>query len=132
MRKQAWKILALFAMTVVGVSAQESVIDARPDLRIDQEHTQWIDHVMRSIATIKPGMTREDLFRVFSEEGGISTRTQRTYVYKHCPYIKVEVDFSPVDASSATDENSRSAGPESPADKIIKISRPYLEYTIAD
>lgn len=131
MRKQAWKILAVLAMTVAGVLAQE-VIEARLYTRIDQEHTKWISDVMGSVSTIKPGMTRSDLFRVFVAEGGISTRTHMTYVYKHCPLIKVDVDFSPVDASGATDENAAAVSPESPADRIIKISRPYLEGSHVD
>jgi hypothetical protein len=40
-------------------------------------------------------MTREDLLRVFITEGGLSTRTQQTYVLKVCPYIHVDVEFSP-------------------------------------
>jgi hypothetical protein len=129
MRTQAWTILALLVITVAGVPAQEIAIDARPDLQIDQEHTKWIDHVMRSISTIKPGMTRKDLSRVFGVEGGLSFRTHRKYVYKHCPYIKVDVDFSAAEVSEATNED---ASFESPDDRIIKISPPYLEYSIAD
>jgi transposase InsO family protein len=45
---------------------------------------------------IKPGMTREDVLRVFTTEGGLSFRTQQTYVLKGCPYIHVDVEFSPV------------------------------------
>ena len=95
MRRLVWTILTVLVMTVV-VPAQETEIDVRGRGSIDQEHTKWIDQVMRSIATIKPGMTRRDLFPVFTEEGGLSTRTHRRYVYKHCPYIKVDVEFSPV------------------------------------
>src|ERR1700722_4644817 len=53
--------------------------------------TKTIVEVMETIDAIKPGMTRADLLTVFTVEGGISTRARRTYVYKLCPYIKVEV-----------------------------------------
>jgi hypothetical protein len=43
--------------------------------------------------SIKPGMTRADLQKVFTTEGGISMRVQRTYVYRNCPYCKVDVEF---------------------------------------
>ena len=112
----------LLMFTVVGVLAQEVAMDARPGLQVDQEHTQWIQRVMNSILTIKPGMTRKDLSRVFTTEGGLSTRSERRYVYKHCQNIKVDVQFSPVDQ----DAN------ESPEDKIVTISKPYLEYSISD
>lgn len=120
MRKWAWAAV-LFAVSLSGL-AQEVGIDARPDLQIDHQRTRWIEHVINSIATIKPGMTRQDLSHTLTSEGGLSTRTQRKYVYKHCPLIKVDVEFSAVD--KGTDE--------SPADKIVKISRPYLEYSISD
>jgi hypothetical protein len=127
MRTLVWAIIAVLLMTAVGVPAQETVIDARNRGPIDQEHTKWIDSVMRSIATIKPGMTRRDLFSVFTEEGGLSTRAQRRYVYKHCPYIKVDVEFSHADIDASPDATT-----ENPDDKIVKISRPYLEYSIMD
>jgi hypothetical protein len=127
MRKLAWTILAVLVMTAAGVPAQETVIDARGRGPIDREHTKWIDHVMRSISTIKPGMTRKDIFTVFTEEGGLSTRTQRRYVYKHCPYIKVDVEFSHTDIDAGPDATT-----ENPDDKIVKVSRPYLEYSIMD
>jgi hypothetical protein len=127
MRKLALTLLTAIVMTVAGAPAQEAVIDARGRGPIDQEHTQWIDHVMRSISTIKPGMTRKDLSTVFTEEGGISTRARKTYVYKHCPYIKVDVEFSPADLDTNPD-----ALTENSEDKIVKISRPYLEYSHMD
>lgn len=62
-------------------------------------------------------MRREDLLRVFTTEGGLSTRTQQTYVLKGCPYIHVDVEFSPVRGLLASQRN----------DKIAKISKPYLD-----
>ena len=116
--------VSLFCLATL-VTAQTA--EAPPRFQIDREHTNWIDHVMRSISTIKPGMKRRDLFTVFTEEGGISTRTRKGYVYKHCPYIKVDVEFSPADADTNPD-----ALTENPEDTIVKISRPYLEYAHVD
>lgn len=91
---------------------------------IDWEHAQWVSSVMAWIATIKPGMTRRELQQVFTTEGGLSTRTRRTYVLSQCRTIKVDVEFSA--ASKESDMQ------EMPEDKIVKISRPYLEYSIFD
>ena len=129
MRRLAWIASALFAMAVVNVPAQETLNDSSRDGQIDQAHTKWVDQIMRSISTIKPGMTRGDLLAVFNEEGGLSTRTQRRYVYKHCPYIKVEVNFDPVENQYG---GNQAMTVENPEDRIAKISRPYLEYAIAD
>jgi hypothetical protein len=80
---------------------------------------------LSAVEAIKPGMTRADLLTVFTEEGGLSTRTQRTYVYRLCPYVKVDVEFTPI-------TNPHDHLTELSNDKILKISRPYLEYSIAD
>ena len=82
--------------------------------------------MLSSIATIKPGMTRKELFGLFAEEGGLSFGKHKTYVYKHCPYIKVDVEFSPAD------ETGQDAMTENSSDRIVSISRPYLEYAIMD
>jgi hypothetical protein len=85
---------------------------------IDWEHSQWVNSVLAWIATIKPGMTRSDLLRAFTTEGGLSTRRHRTYVLKQCRTIKVDVEFS-------ISENEAE-------DKITQISKPYLDYGIYD
>ena len=87
--------------------------------------TKIIVEVMETLDTLKPGMTRADILTVFTEEGGLSWRTHRTYVYRLCPYIKVDFDFAPV-----TNPDDRQT--EMSDDKILKMSRPYLQYSVAD
>jgi len=74
-------------------------------------------------------MTRGDIMRVFTFEGGLSTRAQRTYVYRQCPYIKVDVEF---EVEQFRDAQGRIAGPEANGDVIKRISRPYLAWGVAD
>lgn len=90
---------------------------------VDGEHTQWVGSVLAWTADIKPGMTRNDLLRVFTAEGGISTRTRRTYALKRCFYIHVDVEFSPAGNAPFNERLD---------DKILKISRPYLDYSHLD
>ena len=66
-------------------------------------------------------MTRSDLAKIFTTEGGISTTSQPTYIYRQCPYIKIDVKFS----SSSRDR-------ELPADRIVEVSRPYLAWSVMD
>jgi hypothetical protein len=106
-----WIILLL--LIILRISAQDSVVD--------KEHTKWIEGVLRSTQTIKPGMTREQLLRVFTTEGGLSTRLERTYVLKQCPSIKVTVYFLTVG-------NPTNLLIEMPEDTIEGISRPFLEF----
>ena len=90
----------------------------------DEEHTQWVNSVLAWIHDIKPGMTRKDLLRGFTTEG-VSSRTRHTYVLKSCPYIKIDVEFAFV-------SKEPDPGTEMPTDKIVKISKPYLEYSVFD
>ena len=90
---------------------------------LTQERRQWIAKVLRQIGKIKPGMRRKDLLTVFTTEGGISSRTQRTYVHTECPYIKVNVRFK---GGESLDLN------EDPDDIIESISQPYLAWGVTD
>lgn len=70
-------------------------------------------------------MTRRDLLKLFTVEGGQSNRTSRTYVFRECPYIKVDVGFEAVGSPQGKLKVSME-------DKIIRISKPYLEQSILD
>jgi hypothetical protein len=87
------------------------------------EHAQWVAKVLTEIQTIEAGKTRGDLLRIFTTEGGLSSRTWRTYVHKECPHIKVDVRFKPVG-------NLEDKFGERPEDAIVEISRPYLQWPI--
>jgi hypothetical protein len=90
-----------------------------------EERTNWIAKVLRQITRIQPGMKRKDLLSIFTTEGGLSSRLQRTYVYSECPYIKVSIRFK-----AANKEGN--AAEEQPDDIIQFISQPYLAGSIAD
>lgn len=105
--------LCFLSISAISAGAQSQTQLSRP--RTDQEHTAWISAALSKMQTIKVGMTRSELMNLFTTEGGLSTTSQRTYVYRECPYIKVDVTFAP----SSREE-------ELPTDKIAKVSRPYL------
>jgi hypothetical protein len=91
----------------------------------------WIFNVIKETSTIKPGMTRSDLLKVFEIEGGLSTGTQRTFAYRSCPYIKVDVEFEPI-GRPARDRDGRVTLIEDGRDLIKKISKPYLDLPVMD
>jgi hypothetical protein len=92
---------------------------------LTQQRTQWIGRVLRDIEKIGPGMKRKDLLTIFTAEGGLFTRTQRTYVYKDCPYIKVTVHFKALEGeSSALDED--------PDDTLKSLSQPFRALSTID
>ncbi len=104
-----------------GAQIQDESVPRSAELT--QERRQWIAKVLRQIGKIKPGMRRKDLLTVFTTEGGISSRTQRTYVHTECPYIKVNVRFK---GGESLDLN------EDPDDIIESISQPYLAWGVTD
>lgn len=120
MRKISLTILAILLVAGLTVFAQSAA-----QVQSAQSHSEWIAQSLREMETIKVGMTRADLLKVFREEGGLSTRTQRQYVYRECLYIKVAVEFEPVG-------NAEAPFPENGEDKIVKISRPFIEWSVID
>lgn len=78
---------------------------------------------MVEMTAVKVGMTRADVERVFTTEGGIATTAQRTYVFRKCPYFKVDFEFS----SDVIDQRG-----EGPHDKVVKVSRPYMAWPHTD
>jgi hypothetical protein len=121
MRKVSSVLLTVLIVTVFSV-AIKSIAQSQGS----QSHSEWIAKSLKEMETIKVGMTRADLLKVFRGEGGLSTRKWRQYAYRECPYIKVEVEFEPVGETEAPEfaEGSK--------DKIVKISKPFLEWSILD
>ena len=115
-------VLALI-VTFSASTAQEVENAQRREQAI--KHGEWIAKSLSKIQTIKIGAAKADLLKIFREEGGLSTRANRTYVYHECPYIKVDVEFKPV-------EDAMNRLSEYPGDEIIKISKPYLDWSILD
>ncbi|MCH8044489.1 MAG: hypothetical protein IID44_12290 [Planctomycetes bacterium] len=119
--------LAVGAVHTVSSSAERDKDAPRKKItaKAKSDHGKWLASSLREMQTIKPGMTRGDLLKVFKEEGGISTRTQQRYVYHGCRYIKVNVTFDAV----GSPEDKLTPLPE---DRIRKISKPFLEWSIID
>jgi hypothetical protein len=97
----------------------------------EHDHVTWVANVLKRMETVKSGMTRETLLTVFTTEGGLSTGLQRTYVSQECPYFKVDVEFDAVGRPNR-DGDGRVTLIEGPRDIILKISRPYLQFSVLD
>jgi len=108
-------------LRAASASAQASCVD----------HSLWVGDVLQRMLAIKTGMTRKDLLQVFTTEGGLSTRTWRTFVSRECPYFKVRVEFK-LAGRMETDAQGRQIAPEDDEDIISSISEPFLQYGITD
>ena len=121
---------------IVLFSSMLASVPVRSQTEPDQEdsnarHVQWVAESLKLMQSVKPGMTRADLLRVFTTEGGLSTGLQRTYVYRECPYFKVDVEFEAV-GRPPRDVEGRVTLVESEADTIKTISKPYLQFSVLD
>ena len=127
------RLLVLTSLSIIFIGGSASVRPARSASQepCAQDHKAWVAHALEQMETIKPGMTRQDLLKVFMTEGGLSTGLRRTFVSRECPYFKVVVEFK---AAARPDRDN--AGfvtlVEDNRDIIVKVSKPYLQFSIAD
>jgi hypothetical protein len=87
------------------------------------ENVQWLQERIREAKAIKSGMSRLELLKICDVEGGLQPIPATRYVLKSCPLIKVDVEFD----AKASDPKTKDSEM-----KIIKVSRLYLDFTIAD
>jgi hypothetical protein len=91
----------------------------------DKAHQQWLEDRYKEATSIKPGMTRADLIKLFMEDGGFYGTQARPYVLRSCFLIKIEVKFDKpygFDSRSVPDNEF----------KIVEVSKPYLERMALD
>jgi hypothetical protein len=78
---------------------------------------------LTQLQNVRVGMHRLDIERSFTQDGGMAFRDRTVYVFKKCPYIKVEVVF----ASDPAVE-----GRFSPNDEVVSISKLFIDYPAKD
>ena len=90
----------------------------------------WVVESLKQMLTIHSGMSRDQLMRVFTTEGGLSTALSRTFVSRDCPFFKVDVKFRRA-LDHESNSNSKSLQ-ELNSDVIASISQPYLQFSVMD
>jgi hypothetical protein len=123
-------VLPLLAGTAIGAASLQGASQTR-GREASCNHTAWVAEVLKRMQGIQPGMTREALLKVSTTEGGLSTALARTFVSKDCPYFKVHVELQAVGRPNR-DKDGRVTLVEGSRDIILKISTPYLQFTILD
>jgi len=117
-------------VAVVASCCVTFCVGAQP-IGLEQDATNWVRDALSEIQTVKVGMSRGQLLSLFTTEGGLATGLKRTYVYRRCPYIKIDVEFEAV-GRPARDAEGRVTLVESERDVITAISRPYLAWEVTD
>jgi hypothetical protein len=124
-------ILVLLSVFAFGAWTSTRMKQSASQGLCTQDHNAWVSHALERMETIKTGMTREELLKIFATEGGLSTGLRRTFVSQDCPYFKVDVEFKPVGRPNYGSEGQVTLV-EDGRDIIVKISRPYLQFSIMD
>lgn len=124
----AFGLILIASITVLGAGR---LVSSAQHEQCSRGHEAWVGQVLQEMETVKTGMTRAELLRIFTTEGGLSTGLNRRFVSRDCPYFKVDVEFRAVGRSDR-DSDDRVTLVEDPRDVIVKISQPFLEYSIKD
>lgn len=122
---------AIFLFVSLCTSGLVKSIALPPQDSCYEKRVEWVRDSLTKMESISPGMTREELMKVFRTEGGLSTGLHRTFVSRECPYFKVDVEFRAVGRPDR-DSDGRVTLEEDARDVIVQISRPYLQFSIAD
>ena len=131
MIRRLFALLLLSIIAIRGSASFQPTHSASPQPCAVQDHEAWLAQVLKKMETIKPGMTRMDLLKVFKTEGRLSTGLRRTFVSRDCPYCKVVVEFKAA-AQGQTPTTMGLISPEDNRDIIVKVSKPYLQFSIMD
>jgi hypothetical protein len=125
-------VFLLFSIGVIGVSASlRPTLSAGPQ-PCAQDHEVWLTHLTEKMETIKPGMTRWDVLKVFRTDGGppnrkdvgLPTLLRQTFVSQDSPYFKIDVEFEPFTRVNG----SLGFLPTDNRDVIVKVSKPYVHF----
>ena len=127
---QRRQVVLLLASAAIGGSSSLQALPLGEQAQSNRDHVAWTAGVLKRMGTIKPGMTRRDLLVVFTTEGGLSTRSRRTFVSRDCPFFKTDIEFQAVNRTNQ--EGSGGVSLESNDDIILKISTPYLQFSVMD
>ena len=78
-----------------------------------------IEDALQETGKLKPGMTRDKVEVSFVLDGGLQFERTSRYTFRKCPSIKVDVEFAERGAGSPKEFSA--------TDRVVKVSRPYLE-----
>jgi len=80
-------LLVLLSIVVIFASRTIPPADSTIQKSCSQGHQAWVTDILQRMETIKPGMTRAELLKVFTTEGGLSTGLQRTFMSRDYAHI---------------------------------------------
>jgi hypothetical protein len=96
---------------------------ARADQSKDERGCPLLERALKDYQQVKSASTRSEVEKYFRQGGGLQFPAKMRYVYPKCDYLHVDVEF----------ELARPAQILStPEDRVIGVSKLYVEYPAAD
>jgi hypothetical protein len=128
-------VLLLLSIIVIGSSAFVRPLQSASPQPCAQDHEVWLTHLAEKMETIKPGMTRWDVLKVFRTDGGphrkdvgLPTLLRQTFVSQDSPCFKIDVEFEPFFGVNG----GVGLLPADNRDVIVKVSKPYVQFSTAN
>lgn len=87
----------------------------------------WVERCLQDFASIQAGMTRHEVAQRFPMDGGLQGASPVRFVHPKCSSFKVDVEFG--FKRDATDQNRAVIGED---DRVVRVSKPYLERSVSD
>lgn len=96
---------------------------ANPGAQTDRDACKVIQQALADYGDLKTGMTRRDVSRHFIQDDGLQFASPTRYVHPKCNYLHVDVEFELVKPTEIR---------FSPEDRVVKVSKLYVEYPAKD
>ena len=124
-RAQPGLVISLSAAILLAV-VPSSAAQAKAPGQEERARVEWLTEKMNEANSIKPGMSKADVLKVFMKDGGLQPYSPQRFVLQRCTMIKVDVTFDVPDGADLRPITMDSQV------KIKSISKPYLEPMFLD
>jgi len=123
--KWRWEKVKTFAKFLIPVvlAGTLSAANPRAERGNDDVSCPLIEQALKDYQQVRVAPTRREVARYFVPDGGMQFPARTRYAYQKCKYIHVDVEFEllkPGEISSLPD------------DKVINVSKLYVEYPAKD
>ncbi|MBC8097670.1 MAG: hypothetical protein H7Y43_17860 [Akkermansiaceae bacterium] len=131
-----WKLYAVPKSWLAGDGKEKSFILevhfwTGDKIALDQvavpRNVEFAGSYLKVFQSITNGMTRAEVEGKFKLDGGLQGASPVRFVHPNCPMFKVNVEFD--FKRKASDQNRAVIGKD---DKVIRVSKPYMERPFMD
>ncbi len=114
---------------IISIGLAFGMLSLVPIAAVGQQNTACsecsvIEEALKAVRQLGPGASRQQLDVEFEMDGGLQDMRGSRYVYRRCHSIKIDVRFEKAPEGMGAETR--------PSDRLVSVSRPYLELPFAD